>query len=40
MGEAIYYIAEIIDKFDLVAIQEVHKDLSGVKRLLEVLGGN
>ena len=39
MDEAIYYMAEIVDRFDLVAVQEVHKDLEGVKRLMEVLGG-
>lgn len=37
--EAIYYIAEIISRFDLVAIQEVYKDLTGLKRVLRVLGG-
>ena len=37
--EAIYYIAEVISKFDLVAIQEVYKDLAGLKRVLRVLGG-
>jgi len=36
--EAIYYIAEIISRFDLVAIQEVYKDLTGLKRVLRVLG--
>jgi len=39
LDEAIYYIAEIIDKFDLVAIQEVHKNLKGMDRLMKVLGG-
>ena len=39
MEEAIYYIAEIIDRFDLIAIQEVHKDLSGLERLMKILGG-
>lgn len=39
LDEAIYYIAEIIDKFDLVAIQEVHKNLTGMNRLMKVLGG-
>lgn len=37
--EAIYYIAEIISRFDLVAVQEVYKDLTGLNRLLKVLGG-
>ena len=40
MDEAIFYIAEIIDRFDLVAIQEVNKDLSGLYRLMKVLGGD
>jgi exonuclease III len=38
MEEAIYYIAEIIDHFDLVAIQEVNEDLDGVDRVRRVLG--
>lgn len=37
--ESIYYMAEIVSRFDLVAIQEVYKDLKGLKRLLKVLGG-
>ena len=37
--EAIFYIAEIISHFDLVAIQEVNADLSGLGRLMNVLGG-
>lgn len=37
--EAIYYIAEIISRFDLVAIQEVYKDLTALHRLIKVLGG-
>ena len=40
MDEAIYYIAEIISRFDLVAVQEVHKDLTGLNRLMKILGGN
>ena len=40
MDEAIYYIAEIIDRFDLVAVQEVHKSLEGLNRLMKILGGN
>jgi endonuclease/exonuclease/phosphatase family metal-dependent hydrolase len=38
MDEAIYYLAEIIDHFDLVAIQEVYKNLTGLERLMEILG--
>ncbi len=40
MEEAIYYIAEIISKFDLVAVQEIHKDLTGLNRVMKVLGGH
>jgi endonuclease/exonuclease/phosphatase family metal-dependent hydrolase len=40
MDEAIYYIAEIIDRFDLVAVQEVRKDLEGLDRLMSILGGH
>lgn len=39
LDESIYYMAEIIDRFDLVAIQEVNKDLTGLKRLMNILGG-
>lgn len=38
--EAIYYIAEIINRFDIVAVQEVYEDLSGLKRVMEVLGSH
>lgn len=36
--EAMHYIAEIIDHFDLVAVQEVHADLSALKRVQSLLG--
>lgn len=39
MDEAIYYIAEIVSHFDIVAVQEVYKDLKALHRLIEVLGG-
>lgn len=38
--EAFYYIAEIIDRFDLIAIQEVRRDLKALYRLCEVLGSH
>lgn len=38
--EAIYYIAEIIDHFDLVAVQEVRDDLDGLRRVMRLLGNN
>lgn len=37
--EAIYYIAEIISRFDLVAVQEVYRDLAGLERVCRILGG-
>jgi len=36
--EAFFYIAEIVSRFDLVAIQEVREDLSALERLQEILG--
>ena len=38
MPEAFYYIAEVIARFDLIAIQEVRKDLKALHRLMELLG--
>ena len=38
-AECFYYIAEIINRFDLVAIQEVREDLSALDRVQEILGG-
>jgi endonuclease/exonuclease/phosphatase family metal-dependent hydrolase len=38
LDESIYYIAEIISHFDLVAIQEVRQDLRGLDRLMDILG--
>ena len=39
LDESVFYIAEIISRFDIVAIQEVYKDLAGLRRVLRVLGG-
>lgn len=36
--EAIYYIAEILDHFDLIAVQEINEDLEGLYRVRRVLG--
>jgi endonuclease/exonuclease/phosphatase family metal-dependent hydrolase len=36
--EANFYIAEIISKFDIVAIQEVNRDLHGLKTVAHILG--
>lgn len=38
LDESFYYIAEIISHFDLVAIQEVYKDLTGLNRVMTILG--
>lgn len=38
LDEAIYYMAEIIDCFDLVAVQEVRDDLFALQRLMDALG--
>ncbi len=37
--EAYCYIAEIVSRFDLVAIQEVRDDLKALKELVRILGG-
>lgn len=36
--EPLYYIAEIIDHFDLVAVQEVRDNLGALERLMALLG--
>jgi endonuclease/exonuclease/phosphatase family metal-dependent hydrolase len=38
--EALYYIAEVIDHFDIVALQEVRDDLSSLERVMDILGGS
>jgi endonuclease/exonuclease/phosphatase family metal-dependent hydrolase len=38
MVESLYYIAEIISRFDLVAIQEVRGDLTEFDKILSILG--
>lgn len=38
LKESFFYIAEIISAFDLVALQEVNRDLSGLKSLMRILG--
>ncbi|HCR49316.1 MAG TPA: endonuclease/exonuclease/phosphatase [Bacteroidetes bacterium] len=38
--EAFYYIAEIIARFDLVAIQEVYKDLTALNEVMRILGSD
>lgn len=38
LPETFYYLAEIVSCFDLVAIQEVSRDLSALERLVAILG--
>lgn len=38
--EAYYYIAEIISHFDLIALQEIYRDLEGLDRVMELLGSH
>lgn len=38
LAEAFHYIAEIVAAFDLVAVQEVNRDLSALERLMHLLG--
>lgn len=40
LDESYYYMAEIISTFDLVALQEVNRDLRGLKKLMKLLGRN
>jgi endonuclease/exonuclease/phosphatase family metal-dependent hydrolase len=40
LPESYYYIAEIIDSFDFVAVQEVSSDLKGLEKLMSYLGKN
>jgi len=39
-AESLHYLAEIISRFDLVAIQEVSADLVGLQKLAALLGHN
>ena len=38
LGETFYYLAEIISCFDLVALQEVNRDLGPLEKLMRILG--
>ena len=38
--ESLHYLAEIISRFDLVAVQEVASNLDGLKKLVSLLGHN
>lgn len=37
--ESIYYLAEMISSFDLVAVQEVNRSLVPLRELMDILGG-
>lgn len=39
-AEDIYYLAEIIDRFDIIAVQEICDDLGSLKYLMRILGGS
>ncbi|MGO3183103.1 MAG: endonuclease/exonuclease/phosphatase family protein [Aequorivita sp.] len=39
-AESLYYIAEIINSFDIVALQEINRDLSDFKKVLKLLGSH
>ncbi|MBL4807109.1 MAG: endonuclease/exonuclease/phosphatase family protein [Rhodobacteraceae bacterium] len=36
--ECLFYIAEIISHFDIIAVQEVREDLTALKRVMRILG--
>lgn len=39
-GESLHYLAEIISRFDLIAVQEVSSNLAGLQKLVALLGHN
>lgn len=40
LKESYYYLAEIIASFDIVAVQEVYRNLYALDRLMSILGGH
>ena len=38
--ESLHYLAEIISRFDLIAVQEITSNLDGLKKLMALLGHN
>ncbi|MGH2552161.1 MAG: endonuclease/exonuclease/phosphatase family protein [Chitinophagaceae bacterium] len=40
MTEALYYIAEILSAFDLIAVQEIRDDLTALNDVMKILGDN
>ena len=39
LDESFYYLAEILSRFDVIAVQEICDDLAPLNRLMDVLGG-
>ena len=39
-AESLHYIAEIVSRFDLVAVQEVANNMAGLQKLVALLGPN
>ncbi|NAY90922.1 hypothetical protein GTQ34_03235 [Muricauda sp. JGD-17] len=39
-AESLFYIAEIIDAFDIISIQEINSDLGDFKKVMKVLGSH
>jgi len=37
LPESLYYIAEIINRFDLIAVQEISSDMKGLEKLMSLL---
>ena len=40
LTESLYYIAEIINRFDLIAVQEISSDMKGLEKLMSLLSLN
>jgi hypothetical protein len=40
IADAFYYIAEIVSRFDLIAVQEVRRNIAALNRLMSHLGGH
>ena len=40
LSESLYYIAEIVNRFDLIAVQEVSANLKGLEKLMSLLSLN
>jgi exonuclease III len=38
--ESLYYLAEIISSFDIIALQEINQDVTAFKKIMKILGPN